>query len=348
MKLWDAVNNVLERLDDYPVLNGESVWTRDEIEIYVKDGYDTFCRKTKCIFDMVYPENVPTPGNHTAQWELTYFQSGMIDTGLLGFSGGYWEQDYAESGTIGPVNHTQPWETDYISTTFVVSRRVLPDDNVTVQRAMYDWQSLSAEFTQWFEDTDKNHLTVSGDTDYFSMDRDGINTMRLVPAGDGGATEYTVVGDFGILRYASSTELGSLTPLGTWGSIRELPQRFPIGAPFGIPRRLYDDTANNRVEYFRHGRDLDEDQFELPLRFVKYVEYFACSKALERDGPGQDIQLSNHFMQRFEEGAARMSRRMAEVKRARVGKIGSAGKIQTKPALARLPWRYGRQIRRGY
>ena len=119
-----------------------------------------------------------------------------------------------------------------------------------------------------------------------------------------------------------------------------------MGAPFGIPRRLYSDTNNTRVEYFRLGKDLASDQIELPDRFVKYVEFYAQAKCLERDGPGQDLKLAAHFMERFLEGERRMALRIGENRRAVTGKIGSSGRVPTKPALARLPWRYGRQIRR--
>jgi hypothetical protein len=135
---------------------------------------------------------------------------------------------------------------------------------------------------------------------------------------------------------------------GTWGDLREIPEHFPMGAQYGIPRRLYSDDANTRVEYFRLGKDWDENGSELPERFLKHVEYYAQAKCLERDGPGQDLKLAGHFMERFDSGVRRMVRRLGENKRAVLGQIGSPGRMPTVPPLARLPWRYGRQIRRGY
>ena len=116
--LYDSVNTLLKRLDDYPTDNSEQIWTRAELELYLQDGYDAFCRQTKCLIDFVYPENIPLAGNYVAKWELGYFDSGMIALGLVNFSGGYWERDYAEAGAIGPANLTQPWEDDYLTTTY--------------------------------------------------------------------------------------------------------------------------------------------------------------------------------------------------------------------------------------
>lgn len=559
MNLYTAVNNVLKRLDDYPSVSGESVWTRAEIQQHVEDGYNAFCRQTKCILDFFYPENIPTAGNYMAKWEEGYFDSGMIAIGLLGFSGGYWEQDYAEASQIGPINHTQPWEADYLTTTFTVSRVKVADDNIAVDRVTHDFHTLEPEYTRFFERTNKNFQTTSGEPWRYTMDRDGIGYMRVVPAGAGNATSYDAHGKFGLLRrpeyvpttaywtldetsgttradtmglvdltavngpsivdgrygkallfstnqyltsvthpldveggdvdlsvsfwvkptagtptidqyvlvgiyddwkvyisgfgslsnyfrfawweddgtvistsssplvtygswhfvvawrdktaqtiniqvdfdrvvsapstgggqssaeafgigaYAGGTpaggkpfegiiddvrvyhglwtddqkailgeahtgELGLWAPTGSWGTLREIPEHFPMGAPYGVPRRLYSDDSNTRVEYFRLGKDLDEYLFELPDRFVKYVEFYAQAKALERDGPGQDLALSNHFMGRFGDGVSRMASRMAEMKRSRVGAIGGGNRVPTRLATARLPWRYGRKV----
>jgi hypothetical protein len=573
MTIYDSVNTVLKRLDDYPSINGEQIWTRAEVELYLKDGYNAFCRQTKCLLDFFYPENIPPVGNYTARWELGYYQSGMIAHGILSYSGGLWERDYSQASGTGPINHTQPWEADYIETVFPAAVHAVPEDNVAVDRATFDLHQLEPEFTRFFEETDRSFQTVTGDPWRFSMDRDGMSRLRLVPAGTGNAetveirepfnplraywtldessgtridsvgeahltdstsagsvtgkisdaaffddassqflthaeqvtldgsrgitvsawinvrtgapanatyfkngaiyvsfvslgtsnagplyvfftigndagettsagtllaaydTWYFIVGrydpdtgkpsisvnggvptvgvalalghpmvdvgygggsvyvggvspdfskayidevavwnkvltaaeiayfyalnrppftfeqdgQYGLLRDVADTDgFGTWGPVGTWGVLREIPEHFPMGAQYGIPRRLYSDDANTRVEYFRLGKDWDDNGSELPERFLKHVEYYAQAKCLERDGPGQDLKLAGHFMDRFDTGVRRMVKRLGENKRAVVGQIGSPGRAPTVPALARLPWRYGRQIRRGY
>jgi len=87
--IWASVNTVLKRLDDYPSVSGERVWTRDEVELYLTDGFNAFTRQTKCVLDFFYPENVPTAGNYVAPWERGYFDPGMIAIGIIGHTGGY-------------------------------------------------------------------------------------------------------------------------------------------------------------------------------------------------------------------------------------------------------------------
>lgn len=353
MNLYDSVNNVLKRLDDYPDVGSEAVWTRDEIELYLQDGYDAFCRQTKCLWDMFYPENIPQAGNYVGRWELDYFESGQIKVGLLNFSGGFWEGDYAEAGAIGPRNSTQPWESTYVENdldqVFAVSLLEVPEDSVTVDRATYNMQKLEPEYTAWFQEQDRSFQTTEGTPSRFAMDKDGMSWMRIIPAGNGNATTYDVSGTYGLLRDAEDTDgLGTWSPMGSWGVLREIPEHFPMGGQYGIPRRLFSDTANTRVEYFRTGNLLEEYPYELPERFAKYVEFYAMAKTLERDGPGQDIKLAGHFMERFSEGVRRMVVRLSENRRSRISKIGSTGKLPTRPGLARLPWQYGRATRRGY
>jgi len=347
--LYASVDNVLKRLDDYPSANGEQIWTRSEVELYLEDGYNRFCRQTKCLIDFFYPENIPTAGNYVAKWERGYYESGMIAVGLIGFSGGYWERDYAPASSTGPINHNQPWESDYIETIFAVGLHPIPEDNVAVDRATHDFGQIQPEFTRYFEQNDRSFQTTTGNPSRFSMDRDGMSRLRIVPAGSGDATTYTVSGTYGLLRDADDTDgFGTWVPLGTWGALKEIPNHFPMGGQYGIPRRLYSDTANTRLEYFRLGKDWTQYGNELPGRFRKYVEYYAQSRCLERDGPGQDMAMSQHLMQRFETGVRRMVLRLGENKAAVTAQIGSPGRVSKTPALARLPYRYGRATRRGY
>ena len=174
MSLYDLVNNVLKRLDDYPSVGGEPIWTSAEVELYVKDGYDAFCRQTKCILDFFYPENVPLAGNYVGRWERNYFESGMVAVGLINYSGGYWERDYAQASAIGPANLNQPWEAAYVSQTFAVSLHPIPEDNVTVDRAVHEFSELEAEYTRWLEENDRS-----------LSDDDGINRPASVWIGMG-------------------------------------------------------------------------------------------------------------------------------------------------------------------
>lgn len=77
MKLTETTNEVFEDLEDA----AQEVWTnRTEMEGYVRDGYDQLCRRTLCVWDIVYAENLPYTGNHVAEWEfdVTPFESNSL------------------------------------------------------------------------------------------------------------------------------------------------------------------------------------------------------------------------------------------------------------------------------
>lgn len=107
------------------------------------------------------------------------------------------------------------------------------------------------------------------------------------------------------------------------------------------------DTNNTRVEYFARGAALSVDgsTFEIPDRYVKYIRHFAMFRALERKGDGQDLELAQHWGQRFEQGQQRIRERMARVERTRIrvlsGDRGSGGP----PPRPRLPVDFGTVVK---
>jgi hypothetical protein len=96
-------------------------------------------------------------------------------------------------------------------------------------------------------------------------------------------------GGFGILRYRDGCH--------------------PANGVWGTPRRIHPNALNTKVEVFRLGRDLENYPFELPEAYMKYVYYYAMARLLAKDGPGQDVALAEHYMQRFESGVDRMIKR---------------------------------------
>lgn len=64
--LHEAVSDTLSRLDD----SDADVWSRDEIALDLQDGYDTFCRETGCLFDIVVIPNEPQIGSVGSDLQL--------------------------------------------------------------------------------------------------------------------------------------------------------------------------------------------------------------------------------------------------------------------------------------
>ena len=96
------------------------------------------------------------------------------------------------------------------------------------------------------------------------------------------------------------------------------------------------------IEYQRRGAALSSGsvELELPDRYVDYVTWFAMGRALERDGTGQDIDLANHFKERYAAGLTRIKRRKSAAQSARAGSFGGGQRPQG-PPIPRWPWNYG-------
>ena len=96
------------------------------------------------------------------------------------------------------------------------------------------------------------------------------------------------------------------------------------------------------IEYQRRGATLtvDATELELPDRYVDYVTWFAMGRALERDGVGQDMDLSKLFKDRYAAGLVRINRRKSAAVSSRAGSLGGTSRPQA-PPLPRFPWQYG-------
>ena len=106
-------------------------------------------------------------------------------------------------------------------------------------------------------------------------------------------------------------------------------------------------TSYTSIEYFRRGATLSADGtvLEIPDHYVEYVKWFVLHKALERDGPGQDVKLSQHFRERYEEGVQTIKRRKGRMNASRVGSFGGPGLSKQAPPLPQMPWNFGRIVR---
>jgi len=115
-----------------------------------------------------------------------------------------------------------------------------------------------------------------------------------------------------------------------------------------IPTAETTATTNNfKIEYIRKGSAVsaDGDTFELPDRYTKYLRHYACWRCLEREGPGQDLQLGAFWKNLYESGVARMIRRKQLFNQRRNVVMGGSSERLSRPPLARMPFSYGRVVR---
>lgn len=565
--LDNAVTSTLSRLGDL----ANAVWARSEIALYYKDGYDTYCRRTKALFDTYVIENLPPVGNWQTDFEkylaLQHAGWGVTDMPFHFTNDGTSERELgvaSQSGQnlIGPSGLTSPSDRQYVDTVdgglsevpTTVKGGVLPQATVEVVRVAWNSRNLTGLSSQQMRQLDPTYEIRVGDPQYYLWDKDGLYTMRFVPAASGDADYATISGGFGTLTQlteigstansdlrailgaywdmeeetgtgvrrdslgvydltpaASATritgingfgvqssntggkEMTSAIPIGSptswsisawvknsavtgqgncygtftnntpyvtvavgsgshfaintdlaltngtktispnvwyhtaltfdgsttyklyvngvldatatraaatpaislyqvngstyidemafWNDALTASQAlalynggtglfyddiqgittasvvttdvngfntrgfgilafldsfgnsdtsmFPSGGPWGTPTQIHPDQNNFRIEVFRLGRDLDAYDNELPTAYQKYVTFYAMAQALRRDGPGQDIELADHYESRFEMGVNRLWHKIQDMQPERVGRFGGGPAPET-------------------
>jgi hypothetical protein len=343
MRLETAVTDVLTRLGDKET----AVWTRDEIELYYKDGLDQFCRRSKCLWDIYAIENLPPVGNWQTDLEK-YFAEQIPGMGLtderMNFTAEHERGDQIGNAypgpRRGPAAATSPGDRAFFGNFTNITTNngkqvtggTLPNNTVEVTRVAFDNRSLNGISSQRMREIDPNYETRAGDPQWYLFDKDGIFYLRVVPAAQGNASYDTVSGSWGTLTQRLDANSAVEDTIdegghGGYGILRHRTDMFPSGGPHGTPTRVHPDSANIKVEVFRLNRDPDSHEIEIPLAYQKYPIFWAMHRALERTGPGQDIQLSDHYKSRFDMGVGRMERKVRELDKERIGRLGGLRKM---------------------
>jgi hypothetical protein len=347
VKLQEAVASVLRRLDD----EDGTVWTNDEIALYVKDGYDKFCRMARVLFDMHVIENIPQAGNWSTDLELYQAEHtpGMgITDNPLHYTADH-ERNQSLTGQVGgstegPVNITSPADGPLLDDFDIPSKVAtgrLPDSTVDVDRVTWDELELLPEDSAVLRHIDSQYeRRDGGDPRQFAFDKDGLLNLRLIPPALADAEYATVNGSWGTMTQTSST---TVTVVGSYGILRDVDGAFPAGGPHGTPTRQHPASRNIVVELFRLGRSLDAHSFEISQASVKYCIFWAMHRALKKDGPGQDLKLAKHYGERFTMGVARAKVQLRTVQKELILRMGSGGQPEPTFGLGepQLPYPYG-------
>jgi hypothetical protein len=330
---------VLSHLGD----STQTIWSQSEIESYLQQGYKQLCMASQCLWEQAYLEDVPYTGTHTGEFEIDYLTAGAVYHNRFTRTA-LWEIDYDDNGTE-PANHTSIFERDYLAEVLVSATSELPSDCYQIERATHDWKRIEPVESREIESRDSRYELTRGPVIAYLQDKDGLRSFRKYRTPSASCDEYEVDDEgWGIARDLS--DVSSDTPTGQWGIPRVISSEFLIGPnSWGVPRRFYTDGANTRIEYFRRGADLDVYGFELPDLYAKYLRHFAMSRALKREGPGQDLELGDHYEQRFSVCLNRLKKRKTVVAASRIGRMGGGETARRRPARPSLPWQYGKAAR---
>lgn len=245
------------------------------------------------------------------------------------------------------------WNSIYIDDVHGQATYDLPADLFYVERATWDDKRVEPFSSRELQKYDAHYMTTEGDVEGYAMDLDGLRKLRKyrVPSAD--SPSATVTGTFGIPRYLVDVDASeAINQLGIPRLIHaDLHYGMgvtPTDFPWGIPRRFPGTLRNFKVEYFRRGTKLDDDnkESELPDWMDYPVRYWVMWKALEREGEGQDLKLASLFQQLYEYSQKRIKARVERNRGERVGVLGGGlGKVFGMPPRPKLPWQYGKVVR---
>jgi hypothetical protein len=400
----------LRHLGDSPVESPAEarIWSRSEVQGYLRDGYLDFCRRALLVWDVAYLEALPAMANTDFPWERAFVQAtrgpsvspGVIvttDQGHLTGRAVYdfpWEAAFVGGTAAGPRNCGFPWERAYLTTSVQAGVHDLPPDTIDVQRATHDGRRLQPLRASELEGIDQLYETTRGPVDAYTLNKEGVRRLRLYRIPSAQADHYIAIGQFGIARGSSPTTtalplvwmhldewgiviaggldappsvFGDFNPLmgtpstasawvyasefldsevvGTYGLLRRAPNYHPARGPWGIARRFSQDASNTRVEYIRHGGyPTRQGRFELPDHYLRFLRFYAMARALARQGPGQDLELAEHYRARYDAGILRAGARMQAMISHRRWQMGAVPPSLVRPPRAQEPPTLGRVV----
>lgn len=323
-----------------------TIWTAAELSEYIQEGYNALTLATGCLWATDVAPDYAYAFTHTSAFESDYFDAGWRMAGCAQFTHEF-ERDYINNAN-GPANHTQHWEYNggYVETFIGTALVDLPEDLYEIERATWNTKKVEAIRSRHLEGDDSRYELNKGQVEAYTQDKDGLRRLRKWRVPSSPYVPYSLDDEdeiWGVL--VQITEIDSDTPIGQWGDFVQVAGEHAFGDPFGIIVGIYKEPNNMRMEYRRRGAELSEEQdFEIPERYQKYVRHYAEARALEREGPGQDLELASHYQARYEAGVQRMLKRKQAMQFQRKSVLGGGAPRVTNPRV-RLPWQYGEVVR---
>lgn len=173
-----------------------------------------------------------------------------------------------------------------------------------------------------------NTATYTLPTDLIEVDRISYDGRRLIPMRSEQLTR---------VDYAAYTESGYVVGYVLDGDGYSTLRKYRIPA-------ATDSSSKTSIEYFylptfpTSGQDFSA---VIPDPWVKYFEWYSTSRALRRNGDGQDIRFADHFLKRFLDAIQRIVKQKSRYLSTRVGRLGPTTRLML-PLGPKLPWNYPR------
>jgi hypothetical protein len=176
----DLLAEVQQRLGD----SNAQIWTADELNRYITDGYDVMTHLTGCMFGVVTAPDYAFAFNFTAEFEAEFAQSvsGWYCDGPANFTS-ISERDYLNNAH-GPANHNEHWEFNlgHVNAgglpTEVSPLFDLPGDLHEIERATWNTRRTTPLVSRDMEGFDSRYELNKGIVEGYMRDKDGVNTLR--------------------------------------------------------------------------------------------------------------------------------------------------------------------------
>lgn len=343
--------DVMRRLGD----SAGAIWTANEIDSYIAEGYDDLCIRTGCLWETNCFPDKPASFNFTYEWERESAESHGSEycDGPYNFTYEWERNNFANSN--GPANHNYPWEfhESYFAPPTEISPIVdLPEEAYELERSTWGTRVLAPMRSSDLEPRDSRYELNKGIVEGYTQDKDGLRRLRKwrVPSSAYVPYDFDSSSDdgFGIIRFCGDICSGMVLLSGDYGDLVQV-DGINCFEDFGILGPVYKETNSMRVEYRRRGKELSVDQpFEIQDRYTVYVRHYAQSLALDRDGHGYEPKLAAHYMERYLAGVERVGSRKNALQYSKTSVMGGRAPsiVGDGPPNPRLPWQFGRKVRR--
>ncbi len=172
----DLLTEVQQRLGD----SDGQIWTADELDRYIQDGYDLLTKQTGCLWGVAIEPDYAFAFNFTQEFELDLIiaVSGWYCDGPAQFTSQF-ERDYIDNAS-GPANHNEHWEYNqgYQSIAEVSAFVDLPTELQEIERATWNTRRTAPMISRDTENWDQRYEINKGIVEGYFRDKDGLNTLR--------------------------------------------------------------------------------------------------------------------------------------------------------------------------
>jgi len=341
MNLGDSRNKIRRMVRD----KGSNIFSDSQIDRIWNEMQYKFAADTDILEEEVV---LPVPALiqmvYTYRWEDEY--AGKPSNLLYSFMDDYtytqpWEPIILRpiTPTIdGGITSTQSWEAFYAN---VQNRLVhyFPSDYLTYSFVAYDEKPIESQNRKKLDTGNEAFLTKTGVNPVLYVDDYSSGIFYLYPKVTSAYGGQELNLDTGVVGYDSG---GNINPDNDYGAV-VYSSEYHIDNDYGVVTSFNIPANNLTLIYSRIPRMISEDtnKSDLPMWCLKYVEFAVLERLFRMETDIQNLELSQHFGDRYNAGLRLVSEYKSNCKTMRAYKLEQENhKTNYRRRLADLPSHY--------